>query len=432
MTFGTARVELADARALPLADASVDLVVTSPPYWALRDYKDGDQSLDGQIGAEATPAEYIAALVDCTREWARVLKPEGSLWVNLGDKYVGGGQGGNAGGNLESPHLNKVVKAGSAVPPGFRVKSLMGLPWRYALGCVDDLGLILRAEVIWSKTNALPESVTDRARRSHEHWFHLTKEPRYYSAVDDIREPHTGPDRPAYGRTRPTMPGGTRGTNTGGLDHADTRGMGKHPLGKLPGSVWNIPTSPLVIPPHVAHARCCQGTDPGCDQGLNHFAAFPPNLIRPIVLGWSPSGICLECEQGRRPVAEVINTNAPRPGQTTALSGAHGADGREGARPSSVARIIGSACGCRHPTAPTRNALVIDPFGGTGTTATVARALGRDAISFDLSAGYLGLAEWRINDRRELCRARGRYRPPKPADPLRAAALDLLATMAGV
>ena len=82
----------ADARALPLPDASVDLIVTSPPYYGLRDYRDGDASLAGQIGSEATPAAYVAALLDCTREWMRVLKPSGSLFVNLGDKYAAGSQ----------------------------------------------------------------------------------------------------------------------------------------------------------------------------------------------------------------------------------------------------------------------------------------------------------------------------------------------------
>lgn len=410
MTFGTARVERADARALPLPDASVDLIVTSPPYWALRDYKDGGQSLDGQIGAEATPAEYIAALLDCTREWARVLKSTGSLWVNLGDKYAGSPSGpreslDRAGAHVEIWRSRRHGRR-SDVPN----KSLIGLPWRYAIGCIDDLGLILRAETIWSKPNGVPESVTDRVRRAHENWFHFTKEPRYYAAVDDIREPHISHQvrgtEQAIAMARRREAGATPNPRGGTFASIN-------PVGKLPGSVWHIATQPLTIPPRVSHSQCCQGTDSECDKGLSHFAAFPTKLIRPIILGWSPSGICLECGEGRRPLAEAYDTDAPRPG-------------REGAR------IIGSTCGCPHATAPTRNALVIDPFGGTGTTAMVARALGRDSISFDLSAGYLGLAEWRINDRRELCIARGRYRPPAPADPLRAAALDMLARMAGV
>ncbi len=164
-----------DARQLPLADESVDLIVTSPPYFALRSYQDGGQHYAGQIGAEPTPAEYVAALLECTREWMRVLKPSGSLWVNLGDKYsTRAGQFGPQGATGQRATRAQAATFTDAparrpdMVYGVRPKSLIGLPWRYALACVDDLGLILRAEVIWSKPNAMPESVTDRVRRSHE------------------------------------------------------------------------------------------------------------------------------------------------------------------------------------------------------------------------------------------------------------------------
>jgi DNA modification methylase len=177
----TALVVRADAACLPLPDASVDLVITSPPYFALRSYTDGGEHYDGQIGSEPTPQEFLASLWGCTAEWVRVLKPSGSIWVNLGDTYSRGDRQVRAPGRisdripLSSPKFDI---------PG---KSLCGLPWRYAIGCIDQLGLILRAEVIWSKPNGLPESVTDRVRRSHEQWFHFTVAPRYFSAVDEIR-----------------------------------------------------------------------------------------------------------------------------------------------------------------------------------------------------------------------------------------------------
>ena len=117
-----------------------------------------------------------------------MLKPSGSLWVNLGDSYSRGSR------TTMDGTTDKRRQGDSRVPPCTFVpaKSLMGLPWRYAIGCIDQLGLILRAEVIWAKPNGLPESVTDRVRRSHEQWFHFTKEPRYFSAVDEVREPQTG------------------------------------------------------------------------------------------------------------------------------------------------------------------------------------------------------------------------------------------------
>jgi DNA modification methylase len=186
MRLGTAQVIRANSRSLPLADDSVDLVVTSPPYFALRSYQDGGEHYAGQIGDEPTPAEFVASLLEVTRECLRVLKPSGSLWVNLGDKYSGAQQ--QSSGRESSVSSSEYWKRTNPKTTGVKAKSLYGIPWRYALACIDDLGLILRAEVIWSKPNGLPESVTDRVRRSHEQWFHFTLEPRYFSAVDEIRE----------------------------------------------------------------------------------------------------------------------------------------------------------------------------------------------------------------------------------------------------
>jgi hypothetical protein len=162
---------------------------------------------------------------------------------------------------------------------GVRHKSLIGIPWRYALACIDDLGLILRAEVIWSKPNGLPESVTDRVRRSHEVWFHFTLQPRYFSAVDEIREEHKPGQSPAalsFAREgRETAPGQTMAPHRIGRE-----AQGLNPLGKLPGSVWQIPTQPLRVPAHL---------------GVDHFAAFPMAFPRRIIQGWSPRGICSDC-----------------------------------------------------------------------------------------------------------------------------------------
>ena len=166
----------ADALRLPLVDNSVDLVVTSPPYFALRSYQDGDEHYAGQIGSEATPQEFLEAVWAATAEMVRVVKPSGSIFVNLGDKYANPAGSGASGweGSEWFGDCNKPAKAQNTLDMGFRQKSLMGLPWHYAIGCIDDLGLILRSELVWSKPNGLPESVTDRVRRSHEQWFHFT------------------------------------------------------------------------------------------------------------------------------------------------------------------------------------------------------------------------------------------------------------------
>lgn len=338
---GTAEVIKANALELPLPNESVDLVITSPPYFALRSYRDDGEHYGGQIGSEATPSEFIDALIAATREMMRVLKPSGSIWVNLGDKYAGSGGHNNAGISNKSTlsgngHTGGVGKAGpqkikatlrsapdsyNKASDGVRSKSLMGLPWRYAIRCIDELGLILRAEVIWSKPNGLPESVRDRVRRSHEQWFHFVKLPTYFAGIDEVREAHTGH------RGNDSKPAAS--SNSGTNHRALARNMDLfNPLGKLPGSVWTVPTEPLKVPAHL---------------GVDHFAAFPTAWPSRIIQGWSPIP-----------------------------------------------------------------AVVLDPFGGTGTVAMVAKALGRHGISVDLSADYCRLAEWRTNDQKTLFKVRSK------------------------
>ncbi len=407
----TAIVTRGDAANLLLPDETVDLIVTSPPYFGLRSYQDGGKHYAGQVGDEATPAEYLDALVACTAEWVRVLKPGGSIFVNLGDKYnSAAGGGGNL---LEAGHSaggSNPQRVRGRATDAARPKSLLGLPWRYAIRCIDELGLILRAEIVWAKPNGLPESVTDRVRRSHEQVFHFVKQPRYYSAVDEVREAHTAEFKPAgkgwldkgngqkLGRVR------ENGVSQGGL--ADV--TGHNPLGKLPGSVWTIATAPLKVPAHL---------------GIDHFAAFPPELVRRIVLGWSPREVCMACGEGRRPV--VHRSPAPR---LIAGRGVHMAlernDGDKQTSGQEVARwkaanpdtITGYACACPDTDAPATPGVVLDPFGGTGTTALVASCYGRVGISVDLSADYCRLARWRTSDPGERARVLGVEKPPQQVD----------------
>lgn len=331
----------ANALALPLADSSVDLVVTSPPYFGLRSYQDGGKHYEGQIGSEATPTEFVDALIAATREMVRVLKPSGSIWVNLGDKYATGATPGPQSANTTmtgGAHKGVSNVVARKLTEGVRTKSLIGIPWRYAIRCIDELGLILRAEVIWSKPNGLPESVTDRVRRSHETWFHFTKEPRYFSAVDEIREPHVGGQSglaATFKREHASRPNAMPGTSSQHRTERDDCDAA-HPLGKLPGSVWTIATEPLRVPDHL---------------GIDHFAAFPTEWPRRIISGWSPEG-----------------------------------------------------------------GTVLDPFGGTGTTALVADVLGRHGISVDMSADYCRLAQWRTSDPRQRAKAARIAPAPQPPD----------------
>lgn len=334
--LGTATVLRGDARSLPLPDASVDLIVTSPPYWALRSYTDGGEHYDGQIGSEPTPSEYIAALLDCTREWMRVLKPSGSIFVNLGDKYANDTKWGGAtsGKHVAGLHGNTGVGRAKRTT-GVPAKSLILLPERYRIACLDQLRLVVRAVTIWSKPNGLPEGqVKDRTHRTHEDWVHLTLRPNYYSDCDSIRQPHAAWTAKAYEYERS---GYSRRSNAA---RVDAGGFAKapvvNPLGKMPGSVWEIAGEPLHVPDHL---------------GADHFAAFPTEWPRRIIQGWSPVG-----------------------------------------------------------------GTVVDPFGGTGTTALVAKALGRQGITVDRSADYCRIARWRTTDSGQLAKVLGFAKPPVELD----------------
>lgn len=414
---GSAQIIRANALDLPLADDSVDLVVTSPPYFALRSYQDGGEHYDGQIGSEPTPAEFLDALIAATREMVRVTKPCGSIWVNLGDKYAGsrsGPQGESGQRNDRAQAITYALNKQSYDAAGTPPKSLMGIPWRYAIRCIDELGLILRAEVIWSKPNGLPESVTDRVRRSHEQWFHFSLQPRYFSGVDEIREPHAAgsAERARAGwKSDARMETGNGAGNVRLAERAD--GYDVNPLGKLPGSVWTVATEPLKVPDHL---------------GIDHFAAFPTEWPRRIIQGWSPTGICTVCGEGRRPevaksldVIHVQNnghSGKHLPGDKRAHQlieddPIHGATRTVG---STSATITGYACACPEPTARITPAVVLDPFGGTGTTALVAKALGRTGISIDLSADYCRLATWRTTDPDQIAKAARKPKPPRQLD----------------
>lgn len=244
-----------------LPDESVDCIVTSPPYFGLRDY-----GVDGQIGAEASPSEFVAALVAVFREARRVLADDGTLWLNLGDSYA----------------------TGSSSNGDVPAKNLLGIPWRVAFALQDD-GWILRNDIIWHKPNAMPESVTDRLSNRHEHLFLFSKKPRYWFDLDPIREPlaptslvrlsqdvqSQAGSRRANGGTRTerpmkavgNIPPGHRGPKNGGPD-ADKFAAGGEG-GRNPGDVWTIATQPFseahfaTMPPALAE-RCIQA---GCKPG---------------------------------------------------------------------------------------------------------------------------------------------------------------------
>lgn len=316
-------VQLVHGDATKLGDyiepESVDLIVTSPPYFALRSYQDGGQHYEGQIGDEETPQEFLEALWKVSAEFWKVLKPGGSMFINLGDKYSRGTRPRSHTEQFRDKgnHADRIWEDKRTDQTEVRQKSLIGLPWRYAIGLIDDNDFgggqwLLRSEIIWAKPNGLPESVLDRVARKHEQFFHFTKNERYFAAIDEIREPYK--HKPARAQKSKLVSSGQSKNRTLQLDHD----LQHNPKGKLPGSVWQIPTQPLNVPDWL---------------GVDHYAAFPMEWPYRIIKGWSPE-----------------------------------------------------------------NGTILDPFGGTGTVAAIAKQLGRKAINVDLSADYLRLAKWRIFD----------------------------------
>lgn len=328
------RIIIGDAREQLklLPDESVHCCVTSPPYWGLRDYGTGRTG----IGLEETLDEHMDSLVDLFVQVRRVLRKDGTVWLNYGDAYAGswGAQGrGDKRSEIDARGMHerqieahpKRRQTGSlARTGGCKAKDLMGLPWMLAFALRAD-GWYLRQDIIWHKPNPMPESITDRCTKSHEYMFLLSKSERYYYDADAIRTPFSGEtkaqsfDTMAYkARDRYKKPDGwDTGKGSHGTVHRAGREKGAlapvdyvPPIGANKRSVWTVATEAF----------------PGA-----HFATFPPTLIEPCILAGCP------------------------------------VDGT-----------------------------VLDPFGGAGTTALVADRLRRNAILIELNPQYAAMAQSRI------------------------------------
>lgn len=253
----------ADSRCIPLADESVQCVVTSPPYWGLRDY-----GVAGQIGLEPTPDEYVQTMVAVFREVRRVLRRDGVCWVNLGDSYANDGKWGGKTGGKHAFALHGATGIGrSRSETGLKPKDLVGIPWRVAFALQAD-GWWLRQDCIWHKPNPMPESVTDRCTKAHEYVFLLSKSAKYKWNGDAVAEPLES-EQARWGRHSKKDPGlaGTRakpmfGADRGGRDGTEW-GNGET---RNPRSVWTIPTQ--------AYPEA-------------HFATFPEALAERCILAGS-------------------------------------------------------------------------------------------------------------------------------------------------
>jgi DNA modification methylase len=367
------------ASLLTLPANSIDCIVTSPPYWGLRDYGlpslvwDGEPSCEhrwdregaticsgcgawcGQLGLEPSPELYVSHMVEVFRDLRRVLKPQGTMWVILGDCY-------NAGTNApRSASTNRVgywEAAGSmgdrrVKAIGLKPKDLVGMPWRVALALQAD-GWYLRSDVIWAKPNPVPEGVRDRPVRAHEYVFLLSKQPRYFYDAEAVRE-------------------------LAATHHLDERTRAHEAAfrrGHAQRSVWSIPTQ-----------RYQQA----------HFATFPERLVEPCILaGTSAAGCCPACG---RPWQRRFCVSYWNPGNRSS-NGPRSTERRDES-PGFVRRLIRvvgdevwqPTCDCKQQRVPST---VLDPFAGSGTTLAVARRLGRRGIGIELNADYVNLARDRV------------------------------------
>ena len=402
-----------------LPAGSVQAVVTSPPYWGLRDYgvpptvwggaadcrhrwRTGlggrvcgrCEAWEGCLGLEATPDLYAGHLVEVMREVRRCLRPDGTLWLVLGDSFANPGhQKGNPGsfGSIGRPRVATHERAGAyrkADPGSFKAaglknKDLVGIPWRVAFALQAD-GWWLRSDNIWQKPNVMPEPVRDRPTRAHEYVFLLSPSARYFYDGFSVREPDKG-RRSGNGFARPTRLSYGGAESPRGQADEWTGGGGRNRR-----SVWTITS------------RGFRGAHP---------ATFPEALAEICVLAGTSPVACRRCGA---PWDRVVESVRLLDGETEidgdwTDGGRRGRSGRSGYRSRGIEvrrRSVGWSSGCGHDD-PGARCLVLDPFAGSGTTGVVAERHGRDFLGIELSGEYAAMARGRLDDARVAARPRG-------------------------
>lgn len=320
-------------------DESIHCCVTSPPYWGLRDY-----GVEGQIGLEKTPEEYVSKMVEVFREVKRVLRKDGTLWLNLGDSYAmkfGGGKGRKSG--TTKAAVDEIEKPPREIPPGLKPKDLVGIPWMVAFALRAD-GWYLRQDIIWHKPNCMPESVKDRCTKAHEYIFLLSKNRKYYYDNEAIKE------------------------------DAKTGKRNKR-------SVWTVTTKPF--------------------KGA-HFAVFPEDLIEPCILAGTSPQACEICGAPWERVVErkrfkrnELPPSDPRY-RPNVYQGAYNGINGKGDAGYTETKTIGWQPTCTCQNEGKGRCIVLDPFMGSGTTAVVALKHNRNYIGIELNPEYIKIAEKRI------------------------------------
>lgn len=353
-------------------DNSIDCCITSPPYYALRDY-----GVQGQLGLEKTFHEYLDKLIEIFAEVKRVLKPSGTVWVNLGDSYGGGGSSDNRGFNDRWRGLNGSKKDSEkqnqarVKPIGKVSKSLLNIPSRFAIRMTDELGFIQRNEIIWYKRNCMPSSVKDRFTVDFEKIYFFTKSKKYY--FEQIKEP-SGKWNSARG-----MAGRKNQiTQMGGAKRPDIIQQGRNKR-----CVWDITTKPYKEA---------------------HFATYPEDLVKPMIKAGCPEFVCIKC--GKAKIAEYEYGDLVSSGTNKMVIKPRGFAQNDmviqdlpkdpyGDMPKREKALIGykPTCQCK---AEFTGGIVLDIFAGSGTTLKVAKDLNRNYIGIELNPEYIPLIEKRL------------------------------------
>jgi DNA modification methylase len=360
-----------------IGEKSVQTCITSPPYWGLRDYGE-----DNQIGLEQTPDEYVAQMVEVFREVWRVLRDDGTVWLNIGDSYASARDSKAFPDSLRNGEGTAVGNAANRNPAnlksaGLKHKDLVGIPWRVALALQAD-GWYLRQDIIWHKPNPMPESVADRCTKSHEYVFLLTKSPKYFFDNEAIKEDGV-------------IPAGTKGAK-GSVERQNEKGVNARPPeykiydGKRnKRSVWTINTKPF--------------------KGA-HFAVMPEALVEPSILAGIPQGGC--CSTCRTPYmremkrGERVNVEV-REDTLNVIPGRDKPSRLQSKAMESVPKeMMGWIQGCDCADSEPVPSLAMDPFTGSGTVAVVALRNNCNFIGTELNPEYAKIAEKRILDSNPL------------------------------
>ena len=353
-----------------LPEQSINTCITSPPYWGLRDYGESDQ-----LGLEETPEEFVENLVQVFREVKRVLRDDGTVWLNLGDSYSGSGKGPST--SLNKEHHNLERTHSKIVPDNLKPKDLVGIPWRVAFALQAD-GWYLRQDIIWHKPNPMPESVRDRCTKAHEYIFLLSKSPKYYFDNEAIKE-----DSKYYGKDNRSGKGRMeyKGVKFEDKDELIQQSFLTIDEKRNKRSVWTVTTKSF--------------------EGA-HFATFPPDLIEPCVLAGCPLEVCAECNEpyvrqieSKKVNRDELDVNDPRYRPNTYDGSYKDINGKADAGyRSTIDMGLQKQCDCK--TDKTKSGTVLDPFGGSGTTAQVALGNSRDAVLCELNDEYIEIAKQRI------------------------------------